>query len=231
MVSDGLVSTGAVAFRLDLPHGRCVGVAINEGGPPAEQLAALDPQERTYLAGLPPGRQGSFAAGRLALRVALSELGIPLAPILPDGRGAPTLPAGAVGSISHKRRLAIALAARAPGLALGVDLEEDRPFRIDISRRVLTPPELAEVQALAEPARTSAVLDRFCLKEAFYKAANRLVPRTISFQEVAVVAIDPDGQASFAGSFLDAHPLLPAGWVGRPHPGHVMASVRIEPPV
>jgi 4'-phosphopantetheinyl transferase EntD len=228
----------ACAFRLDLPHGRCVGVEISPHAPPPDQLAALDPQERAFLATLPPARQPSFAAGRTALRAALGDLGLPLAPLLPGPRGAPRLPPGALGSISHKQHLAVALAASTPAApvatplapadcALGVDLEEERPFRIDISRRVLTPGEREALRSLPEPERTAALRDRFCLKEAFYKAANIFVPRTISFQEVAVAAVGADGRARFEGSFLDAHPLLADGWVGRPHPGYRIASVSV----
>jgi enterobactin synthetase component D len=218
------------AFRLDLPHGRCVGVEIPDGDLPAELLAALDPEERALLATLPPTRQASFAAGRAALRGAIADLGLPLAPLLPEGRGGPRLPAGVIGSISHKRRLAVALAAPAQGQgALGVDLEEARPFRIDISRRVLTPGEQADVAALSEPGRTSAVLARFCLKEAFYKAANGFVGRLISFQEVAVAAIDAGGRATFSGPLFAAHPLAVDGWVGQPWPGYIVASVIARP--
>ena len=88
-----------------------------------------------------------------------------------------------------------------------------RPFRIDISRRVLTPGELAAAGALPEPARTAAIRARFCLKEAFYKAANGFVGRTISFQEVAVAAITPDGRARFeGGSSRRTHWTPRAGW-------------------
>ena len=87
---------------------------VPTGEPDAALLARLDPEERRFLAGLPEGRQASFAAGRAALRAALGDLGLPLAPLLPDGRGGPRLPPGALGSISHKRRLAVALAAPAP---------------------------------------------------------------------------------------------------------------------
>jgi 4'-phosphopantetheinyl transferase EntD len=281
----------ALAFRLDLPHGRCVGVAIPEGPHPyplpasrgegkqgavgggrvgtasaaldPDLLAALDPQERAHLATLGPAAQHSFAAGRAALRAALADLNLPLAPILPGPRGAPQLPPGAAGSISHKPRLAVALAATAPttitptapgsaswlpsprGLPrgegkgegrppppcfLGIDLEELRPFRIDISRRVLTPAEQAAVQALPDPERTPALLARFCLKEAFYKAANQLVGRMIGFQEVAVTDLASDGTARFGGPFFEAHPLHAEGWVGTPQEGYLLATARVCAP-
>ncbi len=218
-------------LHLDLPHGRCIGVPVPAGEPDAALLARLDPEEVAFLAGLPEGRRATFAAGRAALRAALGDLGLPLGPLLPDGRGGPRLPAGVLGSISHKRRLAVALAAAAPPgrCALGIDLEEARPFRIDISRRVLTPDELATVAALPEGERTLAVLARFCLKEAFYKAANAFVGRTISFQEVAVAAIDRDGRATFAGPLLARGGLTAEGWVGQPLAGYLLATATARP--
>jgi enterobactin synthetase component D len=219
------------AFRLDLPHGRCVGVAIADGDVPGERLAVLDPQERSLMEELSPAQQAPFAAGRAALRAAISDLGLPLAPLLRDPRGAPRLPPGVLGSISHKRRLAVALAAVAPAggpvCALGVDLEELRPLRFDISRRVLTPEERAGVQALPEAERTFALLARFSLKEAFYKAANGFVGRLIGFQEVAIAALDPGGVAGFTGPFLQTEPLAAEGWVGQPIAGYLVASVRV----
>jgi 4'-phosphopantetheinyl transferase EntD len=219
----------ALSFRMDLPHGRCVALAIPEEGVTPGLLAGLDPEEVSFLSGLPSGRQSSFAAGRAALRAAIADLGLPLAPILPDERGAPRLPAGVLGSISHKWRLAVALAApidERRDCALGVDLEEERAFRFDISRRVLTSDELADIAPFTEPERTRAVLSRFCLKEAFYKAANGFVGRTIGFHEVAVTAIEADGRARFSGDLLsDPAPLIAQGWVGQPHPGYILASV------
>ncbi|MGA9656163.1 MAG: hypothetical protein WBV96_19865, partial [Polyangia bacterium] len=110
-----------IAFRLSLVHGRCVGVRI-----PAQVneavLAALVPDERTFVSTLAPGRHPSWVAGRLALREAFRDLGIEPGPILATRRGAPALPSDLVGSISHKRMLAVGLAARREGGAsIGVD--------------------------------------------------------------------------------------------------------------
>jgi 4'-phosphopantetheinyl transferase EntD len=129
-------------FALDLPHGRCVAMTI----PPAltgELAAALRPEELRLLEQLPPARQPSFAAGRAALRLALHQAGLADGPLLREPRGGPTLPAGALGSISHKTALAVALVTPTPdensnSNDIGVDLEISRRLRVDISRRVLT---------------------------------------------------------------------------------------------
>src|SRR5688500_13979699 len=76
--------------QFDTPHGRCVLVELDDGEP------ALFGEEEAIAARLGPTRRREFVAGRTALRTAL---GID-APIVPDDRGAPVLPAGWVGSIS-----------------------------------------------------------------------------------------------------------------------------------
>ncbi len=119
-----------VAFRIDLPHGRCVGVHIPTGVEPdnllafAPGLADLAEEERTFLESLSVARKPTWLAGRIALHEALRDLGLDAGPILTTRRGAPELPEGVAGSISHKRTLAVALAARKNGgLSIGVDLE------------------------------------------------------------------------------------------------------------
>ena len=63
------------------------------------------------------------------------------------------------------------------------------------------------------------MLARFCLKEAFYKAANGFVGRMISFQEVAVAAIDGDGRAVFRARSWRRTRWPRDGWVGQPLAG------------
>lgn len=189
-----------LAFRLDLPHGRCAGLAIPEALDAAD-LAALAEGERALAAAMPPARGRLFAAGRLALRSALADAGLAVdGPILPDPRGAPALPPGIAGSISHKEELAVGLAAPAgpeADLAVGVDIERIAPLRIDISRRVLTDAELAELQALPLDERNERILLTLSAKEALYKALDRFVGRYVSFKEAAV-APAPDGSTSAA---------------------------------
>ncbi|MGH7297926.1 MAG: 4'-phosphopantetheinyl transferase family protein, partial [Polyangiaceae bacterium] len=113
-----------------------------------------------------------------------------------DDRGAPVLPAGLLGSISHKADLAVALLARDadPRARVGVDVEDDRPGKLDVSSRVLRDEELAALADLGEPARGSEVLLRFSLKEAVYKALDPFVRRYVGFKEVAVT-VNADGSA------------------------------------
>jgi enterobactin synthetase component D len=186
-----------IAFRIDLPHGRCVGVRV----PTTVEkvgLSELANEERDFLASLSPARRPTWFAGRIALHAALQDLGCDHGPILPTQRGAPELQDAVTGSISHKRTLAVALAARKlDGLSLGVDLEPiptlppsptDSPWdnRPDISSRVMTPEELSTLATLPEGLRRREVVLHFSVKEALYKAINPIIGRYVSFQEATV---------------------------------------------
>jgi 4'-phosphopantetheinyl transferase EntD len=189
----------ATAFTLALPHGRCVGVAL----PPEwdaradTALAELAPAARAHAAGLAPRRRLTWVGGRLALGRAAAALGAAAGALLPDAAGAPQLAAGLVGSVSHKTELAVALLDRADGWSRGVDLEALAPPRERIARRVLTEAERAGVDALAPAARWEAILLRFSLKEALYKALHPFVRRYVGFLE-AELAPEADGSCAAA---------------------------------
>jgi 4'-phosphopantetheinyl transferase EntD len=184
-----------IKFDLSLAHGRAV--AIDVADPDDSILAELHPDERTRALTLSPIRRREWVAGRRALRHALTGVA-PIAaesPVLADDRGAPVLAAGAVGSISHKRAIAVALAASNEGWTVGVDLEVLGPRRVDISERILTKAELATLASTAAgDARDRAVLLGFALKEAVYKAIDPHLRRYVGFQEVQVWPA-PDGTA------------------------------------
>ena len=177
-----------VAFDLELEHGRCVGVRLPEALGVVEALAeaALLPEERAYAATLGAARRRTWMGGRIALRQALVREGIDASPVLADGRGAPALPPGVAGSISHKEDMAVALVAREARAKLGVDVERDVPGKLDISKKVLTDEELAEVAKLGSAERAREVLLRFSAKEAIYKALDPFVQRYVAFREVAL---------------------------------------------
>jgi phosphopantetheine--protein transferase-like protein len=112
-------------------------------------------------------------------------------PILQTPRGGAGAPPGFVASVSHKREIAVAIAARAeptPRTTIGIDVEIPRSLRIDIAPRVLTPVERAEIAGLDQVARDAEVLLRFAAKEAIYKALDPWVRRLVSFQEVEIAA-------------------------------------------
>jgi enterobactin synthetase component D len=175
------------------PYGVLRAVPIPDHPPPLEALARLLPEEQAFAAGLAPARLSTWVAGRLALAAALAELGAPRTPLLATPRGAPAVPAGFVGSISHKKRLAAAVAAPDEGACLGLDVEDAAPRAYDIAGRILRDVELAAVDALAPDARWRAVIVRFSIKEAIYKAVDPHVRRYVGFHE-ALVEPDPPGE-------------------------------------
>jgi enterobactin synthetase component D len=183
-------------FLLDLPFGICVGVALPEEGA-FELPEALHPLEAAFARARPEARRAGWVGGRVALRAALAALGVEASePMLSTPRGAPLLPPGAVGSVSHKRALAVALCAREadPRATVGIDVEDLRPLRTDIASRVLTPSELAVIPP-GGLERDAAVLLRFSAKEAIYKALDPWVQRFVGFDE-AIVARAEDGALS-----------------------------------
>jgi 4'-phosphopantetheinyl transferase EntD len=182
----------ALRFRRALPAGTCVGVSLPQGDgfalPPG-----VHPEEAALVHAWPAARRATFIGGRVAMRTAMAALGAGADeaawPILPTPRGAPALPPGFVASVSHKREIAVAIAARAeptPRTTIGIDVEIPRPLLTDIAPRVLTPAERAEIAGLVPVARDAEVLFRFAAKEAIYKALDPWVRRLVSFQEVEI---------------------------------------------
>ena len=195
--------------RIATAHGTLLLVDLGEELDAA--LEALPAPEREHARRLTPVRRREFVTGRTALHAALGD---PDTPILADDRGAPVLPAGWVGSLSHKGALAAALAAPAGAGWVGVDIERAAPPRVDIARRVLTPRELACV-----PDRGRAVTLRFAIKEAIYKAIDPCLRRYVAFTEVE---LDLSGEAC---AVTHALPLaIEAAW--REHAGHWLATAR-----
>lgn len=195
------------ADRLALDHGACVVVELADLD---AALAGLAADEQRRAAALPDLRRRAFVAGRTALHLALGEA----AAIPSDDRGAPVLPAGWVGSVSHKGARAAALVAPAGDGFVGIDLERAAPPRGDIARRILTAREQA---ALADRGR--AVTRSFAIKEAIYKAIDPYERRYVGFLEV---------ELAFAGDAVTVTTPLPyaieATW--REHAGHWLATAR-----
>ncbi len=186
-----------VVHKNALPHGIVAGVVLPGTADPVpeEILARLDPSEQALARALKGFRQAEFVGGRLAAQSAILGLGRPPGPVGAAPRGEPLPPAGITLSISHKRHLAVAMAARADFGALGIDLEALEPPREGIASKVLVPSEREAVQALPEDRRWTGTVVRFAIKEAIYKALAPRLQRYIAFDE-AVVIPDTDGTAA-----------------------------------
>lgn len=185
-----------LAYHHASEHGIVAGVHLPDDPAPVPSpiLERLHPGEAQFAGTLKGYRQVSFVGGRLALRLAAQQLGLQPPAVLPDDRGCPTLPDELLGSVTHKRTLALAMVARNHGWSLGIDLEDYGPERTSIAPRVLTASELAIVESLPEDRRWTAILLRFSIKEAIYKALDPWVQRYVGFHEAEVVP-DTDGGA------------------------------------
>jgi 4'-phosphopantetheinyl transferase EntD len=177
------------ALHLNSPHGR---VAVVDAT--GLDDSSLDPGERALADAASPHRRRELVAGRAAIRALLPDAGA----IRRDDRGAPVLPAGWVGSISHKQTHAAAIVAPDTGARIGVDLERAAPPRVDIAYRVLTQRELAGL-SLAGDALGRAVTLRFAIKEAIYKAVDPFVRRYVGFHEVELAVAD-DGSCAVSSA-------------------------------
>ena len=177
-----------IAFHHATAHGVLSAVHIPDAPDPVpdDVLARLHADEAALARTLRKYRQVQYVGGRLALRAALEQLDGPAVPSLTDDRGAPVLPRGFTGSISHKRDLAVAMVARAAHGTIGVDLEDYAPARMGIADRILLPEEIAAIDALPEERRWIALVLRFSIKESIYKALDPHVRRYVDFHEAIV---------------------------------------------
>jgi enterobactin synthetase component D len=156
--------------ELATAHGRAVLVTLDAGEPPP----ALVGDEVTAAARLGEVRRREWALGRAALRELIGG-GVAIGA---DDRGAPVLPAGAVGSLSHKGEHAAAIVGDAAHGFVGIDLERAEAPRMMIERRILSARELAAIGDRREVTRA------FAIKEAIYKAVDPIVRRYVGFTEV-----------------------------------------------
>ena len=181
-------------MRLELlttPHGTVALVDLPDASVEAA-AAQLAPEEQAFAATLSAVRRRELIAGRTALRALLAAEHA-AHPILPDDRGAPQLPAGWVGSVSHKGTAAAAIIAPSsdPRAHVGVDLELAAPPKQDIARWILTK---REQETLDDRGRGATL--RFSIKEAIYKAVDPFVRRYVAFTEVELDVHDGTAHVS-----------------------------------
>lgn len=190
-------------------------------------LHELHEDEAAFARALEEPRRTTWIGGRLALRAALAEVsGVgDLGGILSDDRGAPHVPEGWLGSIAHKETIAVGLADRRSGEAwIGVDVEHDRPMRVDISKKILTADELGALDGLSVEMRGRCVRIAFALKEAVYKAIDPQCRRYIGFKEVSVAHAGPPTEHRELEVLARLHPGAPralsirACWRTATHP-------------
>jgi len=190
------VNNYRIVYKDALPHGIVVGVALPEDGaaPDEKALEGLHPDERRSADQHRAFRLASFVGGRLAAHGAIQGLGGPFTAIGCGPRGAPSPPSGVSLSITHKKHLAVAIAARSDLGDLGIDLETLAPEREGIASKILRPEEAERIERLPPDRRWTATVLRFSIKEAIYKALAPRLQRYIGFEE-ASVSLCTDGHA------------------------------------
>jgi 4'-phosphopantetheinyl transferase EntD len=216
----------SIAFALPMARGLCIGVELPEEVP--ENTPGFHPDEWNAVADRRGVRRRTWLGGRFALREALRQMGGPTdQPLGSSPRGAPLLPSGYVGSVSHKSTLAVALVVPAQGdERVGVDVEELERPRLHLAPRILTPNELRALQQLPEPERWPELLLRFSAKEALYKAIDPFVQRYVGFLEVAIERGQGSGLGVRELAEADLRELEARGeW--QEVPGHLVTSFTV----
>lgn len=175
-----------------VPAGVSAQDAFGDSGP--ESSVPLFPAEQAVVDGTFDERRKEFTTVRGCARGALARLGVAPAPLVPGPLGAPSWPAGVVGSMTHCQGYRAAAVARAEDFAaLGIDAEPREPLPGIVAARIVTDTESGWLRQ-DFPAAAGLPLDRllFCAKEASYKALSPWTETRFGFQDF-IVRPRPDG--------------------------------------
>ena len=133
------------------------------------QAVTLHPHESVHVARSAEKRRREFALGRACARAALAGLGHGDAVIAKGDEGVAVWPAGIVGSITHTKGYAAAIAGQSSDFAgLGIDAERTGGVTPELWPRLFTPAEQKMLRAQLDPQLSATFC--FCAKEASYKA-------------------------------------------------------------
>jgi 4'-phosphopantetheinyl transferase EntD len=176
------VATGELlletALRVLAPAGVLIGCRRITAG----DEHALHPEERSAFAGSVTSVRRASGAARIVARRLLAQLGHADWPLTKTASGAPTWPAGIVGSLSHDAQLAVAaVATRSAFYALGIDVEPAEALASDLLELVATPRERAAIEHDPFGGRLL-----FAAKEAVYKAVFPLDGTFLDHHDVEV---------------------------------------------
>lgn len=192
----------------------------------------LWPVERAAIMKAIPRRQREFAAGRMAARDAMAQIGWPAEAIPSAPDRSPIWPKGLLGSIAHSTRACVAIAGHCDQVhAIGIDIEEDVALNPALWDSVCTPGELMAMASLPQLERGRWATRFFCIKEAFYKWQYPQTERMLDFCDVQVTLsrnqvefdIHPVGSGNFSlpscqskGRLLTFNGLVLAWLIGPP---------------
>lgn len=186
---------------------RCVAVVDTFG----DRDTDLYPEEQAAVARAVDKRRREFTTVRACAREAMARLGVAPAPIVPGPHGAPTWPAGVIGSMTHCQGYrASALALRRDVLTIGIDAEPDAPLPDGVLSSVALDSEVAALGRLAAT-HPGVAWDRllFSAKESVYKAWFPLTGKWLDFAE-AEISFAPETR-EFTARLLVPGPETPAG--------------------
>ncbi|MFK3983759.1 4'-phosphopantetheinyl transferase [Micromonospora sp. NPDC050397] len=163
---------------------------------------ALFPAEQEVVARAVDKRRREFTTVRHCARDALRRLGKASGPILPGERGAPTWPAGVVGSMTHCAGFRGCALAHATDLrTIGLDAEPAAPLPDGVLDAIALPQERADIDQLGPGTPWDRLL--FSAKESVYKA---WFPLTRTFLEFDQARIELDPAGGFTATLLVAPP-------------------------
>lgn len=175
-------------------------------------LAPL-PEEAPLIAKSVAKRRNEFLSARYCARLALSELGVPPAPILKGDKGEPCWPDGIVGSLTHCQGFRGAVVARRDHVrSMGIDAEPHDVLPDGVLPAISLPAERVQLGALPSGLHWDRIL--FCAKEATYKAWFPLTHRWLGFEDAHITfAVESSGTA---GTFTSRILIDPAAEHGPP---------------
>lgn len=160
-------------------------------------MRTLYPVEARVCAGWRESRQREFATGRYCAHRAMERLGAPQVPVGRDSNGAPVWPPGVVGSISHTRGLAFAVAAPARVVrAVGIDVEcIQSPASAEALTHVLRPEEWDWLARYPRAERGLWVTVFFSARESIYKCVYGLSGIRLGIDDVTLVPVTANGRS------------------------------------
>lgn len=148
---------------------------------PGDENALLPEETPAFASSVPKVRRASGAA-RIVARQLLKDLGQPECALPKGSGGAPTWPAGVVGSLAHDTRVAVAAVGRCDDVgAIGIDVEPAESLPPELLELVATPQERLRMDD--DPYQGRLL---FVAKEAVYKAVYPLDQRFLDHHDVQI---------------------------------------------
>jgi len=166
-------------------------VSVEESGP---HRGSLLPAEADVITAATPKRRQEFAAGRTCARAALTQLGIPVSPLLAGPDREPLWPSGIVGSITHCDLYAAAAVSWSHDfIGIGIDAEPNQPLPDGVLETIALPEEIVWIRsASADGLAWDRLL--FSAKESAFKAWYPIARTWIDFKDATFDA-HPDGRS------------------------------------